>query len=92
MNKRICPHCDKPAYSPHFEDQWECPNCGEANEKARPALQCQADHRKINSRVIIPQETDFRPIHLLGFIGSVEEFRQFLKAQFVLLENGILLP
>lgn len=29
MEKRICPHCDKSAYSSVFESPWECPTCGE---------------------------------------------------------------
>jgi hypothetical protein len=61
-------------------------------EKVRPALQCQTDRKEINSRIIIPQETESRPVCLWGFIGSVKEFRQFLKFQRVYLNAGIIHP
>ncbi|MCO1599865.1 hypothetical protein [Desulfosporosinus nitroreducens] len=57
----------------------------QANEKLRPAVQCQTEQGKIQSRVIIPRDNDFRPVYLWGFIGSVKEFRQLLKAQLILL-------
>ena len=61
-------------------------------EKVRPAQQCQTDREEIKSRIIIPQETDSRPVCLWGFIGSAKEFRQFLKFQLVYLNAGIIAP
>lgn len=63
-----------------------------ANEKLRPALQCQTEQGKIKSRVIIPRQDDFRPVYLWGFAGSVKDFRLYLKAQRTLLDAGIILP
>ena len=62
------------------------------NEKLRPALQCQTEQQKINSRLIIPCSTDFRPLCKWGFIGSVGVFRQYIKGQRILLDAGIILP
>lgn len=64
----------------------------QANKNVRPALPCRTDRKKIKSKVIIPRETDCRPVYLWGFIGSVEDFKQFLKAQFILLELGVIRP
>jgi len=63
-----------------------------ANEKARPALQCQTSRREIKSRVIIPRQDDFRPVCLWGFMGSVKDLKSFLKAQRTLLDERIILP
>ncbi|HWQ42783.1 MAG TPA: hypothetical protein VN456_12210 [Desulfosporosinus sp.] len=62
------------------------------NEKVRPALQCQTDQRKIQSRIIIPREVDFRPVCLWGFMGSVKEFRQFIMFQRIYLSAGVIVP
>lgn len=29
MEKRKCPKCGKPVYSSVFNEDWECPYCGE---------------------------------------------------------------
>ena len=62
------------------------------HEKLRPALQCQTDQKKINSRLIISHYTDVKSTHLFGFIGSVGVFRQFIEGQRILLDVGIILP
>jgi hypothetical protein len=61
-------------------------------QKAPSARQCQTEPRKIVSKVIIPREDDFRPVSLLGFVGSVSDFRQYLKSQKTFLKAGIILP
>lgn len=63
-----------------------------ANEKLRPALQCQTEQGKIQSRVIIPRDTDFRPVCLWGFVGNVKDFRRALNAQLVFLNAGVIAP
>ena len=54
-------------------------------KKGPSVLAHQTDQKKINSRLIIPHYTDVKSTHLFGFIGSVGVFRQYLKAQLVLL-------
>ena len=56
-----------------------------ATEKGPSVLAHQTSQGKINSRIIIPRQDDFRPLCQWGFIGTVKEFRQYLKAQKVLL-------
>jgi len=64
----------------------------QAQEKPRPALPCRTERVKINTRIIIPRDTDFRPICLWGFVGSMKEFRQVLDAQRVFLTAGVIAP
>ncbi len=61
-------------------------------EEVRPALQCQADRRKITSTVIIPRDTENNSIFLCGFIGSIKEFRHYLNAQRFFLNSGVISP
>lgn len=55
-------------------------------------LPSQTGHTQIISRVIIPRSTDFRTISYGGFIGSVSDFRSYLKAQNIFLKAGIIAP
>ena len=74
---------------------WETSKGGNqmiATEKGPSVLAHQTSQGKINSRIIIPRQDDFRPVCLFGFIGSVGVFRQFIKGQRILLDAGIVLP
>lgn len=62
------------------------------NKKVCPARQRQTDHRKIQSRVIIPHENNFRPVCLWGFIGKVDDFKRALNAQKIFLNAGVIAP
>ena len=61
-------------------------------QKIRPALQCQTDREKLIPRYIIPRSTRHESIYLMGFVGTVSDFRQFLKAQRELFNAGVLVP
>jgi len=78
------------------------------NEKVRPALQCQTNHREIICTSSIPQSTQGEklviemeptevvkrnPIGLDSFpLGTVRSFRLYLKAQLIFLNAGIIAP
>ena len=57
-------------------------------EKSPQERQLQADQRQIISRLIISQNPNYKR----GFIGSVHVFRQYLKADRVMLECGLFGP
>lgn len=61
-------------------------------EKGPNDVGASSDRKEIISRVIIPRKCNFRPVCLWGFIGSVKEFRQFLKFQLVYLKTGVIAP
>ena len=71
----------------------------QAHEKVRPALQCQTDYKEIYSNSSIPQlsirmelSNEPDPIGLDSFAGTVRSFKVYLRAQWLLLKAGVLVP
>lgn len=75
------------------------------NEKIRLALQCQTDRNENLFTISIPQgtapeklaiemeSTEKRdPIGIDSFLGSMSDFKRYLKARRIYLQTGVIVP
>lgn len=141
LEKRICPSCNKVAYSADHSYDWTCPHCGgiiphlsngayrcevcgdlvaegygittesglwvcdsdscrtlddenNAHEKQNgpQELELQTDPQENSFTQSIPQNEEFIPIVVDFFVGTVLDFRSYLKAKRTFLEAEVLSP
>ncbi len=65
----------------------------EENEKPSPALQCQTEQEKNTLTNSIAQSGESIPaLGIDSFIGTVRDFRSYLKAQMSLINAGVIAP